>query len=81
MGARPNPAKKDMYIVAGSVTKQRTGETRPVAVCIHKNATVIRQTGENVSPSVVSKLHEGETIVVEGKKSKRGVIRARRIVI
>ncbi len=81
VGVSPNPAKKDTYIVAGSATKQSTGEARPVALCIDKSTTVMRQTGEDVSPAVVPQLHEGETIVVEGKKSKRGVIRAKQVVI
>lgn len=81
VGVSPNPAKKDTYIVAGSATKQSTGEVRPVAVCIDKSTTVMRQTGEGVSPAVVPKLHEGEIIVVDGKKSKRGVMWAKQVVI
>jgi diacylglycerol kinase family enzyme len=81
VGVSPNPAKKDAYIVAGSATKQSTGEAQPVAVCIDKHATVMSQTGERVSPTVVPKLHEGETIVVDGKQSKRGVMRAKQVVI
>jgi YegS/Rv2252/BmrU family lipid kinase len=81
VGVSPNPSKKNTYIVAGSATKQRTGEAQPVAVCIDKRTTVMRQTGEGVSPTVVPKLHEGETIVVDGKKSKRGVMCAKQVVI
>jgi hypothetical protein len=73
--------KEDTYIIAGSATKQSTGEAQPVAVCIDKSTTVMRQTGEGVSPAVVPKLHESETIVVDGKKSKRGVMRAKHVVI
>lgn len=81
IGVSANPAKEDTYIVAGSATKQSTGGAQPVAVCIDKSTTVMRQTGEGVSPAVVPKLHEGETIVVDGKKSKRGVMRAKHVVI
>ncbi len=81
VGVSRHPAKKDTYIVAGSATKQSTGETQLVAVCIDKRATVKRQTGEDVSSAIVPKLHEGETIVVEGKKSKRGVLLAKQVVI
>jgi len=81
IGVSANPAKEDTYIVAGSATKQSTGGAQPVAVCIDKSTTVMRQTGECVSPAVVPRLHEGETIVVEGKKSKRGVMRAKHVVI
>ena len=81
VGISANPGKKETYIVAGSATKQRTGETLPVAVSIDKRATVRRQTGEDVASAVVRTLHEGDTIVVEGKKSKRGTIRATQVVI
>ena len=81
VGISANPGKKEAYIVAGSATKQRTGETLPVAVSIGKRATVRRQTGEDVASAVVRTLHEGDTIVVEGKRSKRGTIRATQVVI
>ncbi len=81
IGVSPNPAKKETYIIAGTATKQSTGEATPAAVTIGSNATVMKSTGENVPPAVVPKLHEGETIIVEGKKSKRGVIRAKRVVV
>ena len=81
IGVSPNPAKKDTYIVAGNTTKPSTGEATPVAVIIDADATMMRHTGESISPAIVPKLHEGETILVEGKKSKRGVIRAKRVVV
>jgi YegS/Rv2252/BmrU family lipid kinase len=81
VGACPHPTKKKAYIVAGSATKQGTGEAQPVAVYIDKHAKVMRQTGEGVSSAVVPALREGESIVVEGKKSKRGVIWAKQVVI
>lgn len=77
----PHPTKKDRYIVAGSTTKQSTGEAQPIAVSIDTCATVIKQTGEDISHAQLSKLQEGVTIVVEGKKSKRGVLRAKSVVI
>jgi YegS/Rv2252/BmrU family lipid kinase len=81
IGVSPNPAKKDAYIIAGTMAQQSTGAATPAAVTIDSNATMLKSTGENVSSAVVPKLHEGETILVEGKKSKRGVIRAKRIVV
>ncbi len=81
VGASPNPDKKETYIIAGGVHKQSTGGTRPVAVRVNGNTTVLRQTGETASPAVVQELQEGSEIVVEGKKSKRGVIPARRVVV
>jgi YegS/Rv2252/BmrU family lipid kinase len=81
VGASTNPVKQGTYIVAGRATKQSSGEARPVAVRINKNTTVIGQAGEDLPPAAVLKLHEGETMIVEGKKSKRGVIRAGQVVI
>ncbi|HLZ58834.1 MAG TPA: YegS/Rv2252/BmrU family lipid kinase [Ktedonosporobacter sp.] len=80
-GVSPHPTKKEAYIVAGSATKQGAGEAQPVAVYIDKRAKVMRKTGEGASSAVVPILQEGEIIVVEGKKSKRGVIWAKQIVI
>ncbi len=81
IGAAPNPEKKDTYIVAGEVTKEMTGEAKPVAVCIDDNTTIIRRTGEHVTSAIVPELQEGGFMVVEGKKSNRGVIRASRVVV
>ena len=81
VGVSTNPRKKDTYIIAGSAIKQSTGASLPVAVRIENGATIMKQTGENVPPAALPKLREGETIIVEGKKSKRGVIRAKEIVM
>lgn len=81
IGATPNPEKKDTYIVAGEVTKEMTGEAKPVAVCIDDNTTIIKRTGEHVTTAIVHELQEGGFMVVEGKKSNRGVIRASRVVV
>jgi len=81
VGVAPNPEEKDTYIVAGTTAKRSTGENRPVAVCIDSNTTMIKRTGEHVPPATVRELQEGGLIVVEGKQSKRGVIRAKRVVV
>ncbi|GAC1379105.1 MAG: hypothetical protein NVS4B7_16910 [Ktedonobacteraceae bacterium] len=81
IGVSPNPAKKRTYIVAGITPKQSTGESKPVAVCIDDNTTVIKRTGEHLPATVARELQSGGMLVVEGKQSKRGVIRARRMVI
>lgn len=77
----PNPERKATYIIAGNSPKKSTGEARPVAVCIDSNTTVMKHDGEHVAPDSVQQLKEGMEIVVEGKKSKRGVIHATRAVI
>lgn len=81
IGATKIPAKKRTYIIAGTAVKQLTGEIKPVAVRIDEDTTIIKRTGEHVSPAFVLGLPEGEHIVVEGKKSKRGVIRATRMLV
>jgi diacylglycerol kinase family enzyme len=74
---RPQP----FYIVAGGATKQATGETRPVAVRIDDATAVYRRTGERADPHEIETLHDGDEILVDGKKSKRGVIAAKSVVI
>ena len=81
IAASPNPAKKGSYIVAGVTPKQSTGEDKPVAVCIDDNTTMSKRTGEQVSPTAIRDLPEGSIVAVEGKQSKRGVIRAKRAII
>lgn len=81
VGVAHEPNKKETYILAGGTTKKSTGETRPVALRVNGNTTVLRQTGEAASPSILQELQEGSEIVVEGKKSKRGVIPAKQIVV
>ncbi|MEO8955107.1 MAG: hypothetical protein ABI396_08845, partial [Ktedonobacteraceae bacterium] len=61
--------------------KLNTGEAKPVAVRIDDSTTMIKRTGEHVSPSFVLSLLEGGQILVEGKKSKRGVIQATRVLV
>lgn len=73
--------KKKVGIIAGSTTKQSTGEKLPVAVRADQKTVIVNKAGEHVSRSVVEKLPEGETIVVKGKKSKRGVIQATHILV
>ena len=80
-GVAHEPDKKKTYILAGGTTKKSTGATQPIAVRVNGNTTVLRQTGEAASPSMLQELQEGSEIVVEGKKSKRGVIAAKQIVV
>lgn len=81
VGVTRIPDKKPTYIIAGSATKSNTGEVKPVAVRIDDSTTMIKRTGEHVPPSFVLSLLEGGQILVEGKKSKRGVIRATRVLV
>ena len=69
------------YIVAGTRQKQSTGEIKPAAVCIDDDTFIVKRSGETCSPCQVEELQQGEVIAVEGSESKRGVIRAKRMVI
>ena len=77
VGVVPHPDKTGTYIIAGRYKKQDTDETEVVAIRVNDRTLVLRQESEQVPPATVQGLQEGEEIVVEGDKSKRGVIRAR----
>lgn len=77
----PNPDREGTWIVAGKVSDEKTGESRPVAVRIDRNTTLFNPAGEPLSLAVAAELPEGGEIVVDGKKSKREVIRAKRVVV
>ena len=81
VGKAPNPEKKDTYIIAGGTVKQATGEIKPVAVVVNGDTAILNREGVRVSLDVVRNLQEGMVLVVEGKKSKRGVIEATRMVM
>jgi YegS/Rv2252/BmrU family lipid kinase len=81
VGVGPDPDRKGTCIVAGGSTDKKTGEFKPVAVCIDRNTTLVRHTGEPLLSVFAAALSEGSLIFVDGKKSKRGVIRAKRVVV
>jgi YegS/Rv2252/BmrU family lipid kinase len=81
VGVAPNPNKQHAYIIAGYALKQETGENKPVAVCVDDHTALLKVTGAHVAPPTLEELQEGDGIIVEGKKSKRGVIEAKRVVI
>ncbi len=81
VGGVANVNKKKAAIIAGNTTKQSTGEMRPVAVRSDKKTIIVNMEGEYGSPDLMEKLSEGSTIVVKGKKSKRGVILATHILM
>ena len=68
-------------IIAGSTVKRRTGETRPVAVRIDDDTIILLQTGEHAPLAHVQKLQDGAVIIAHGKKSRRGVIKAKHVVL
>lgn len=70
-----------MYIVAGGAVNSSTGEIKPVAVQIKDDTIMLHYNGETAPPDIVEQLREGMEIMVEGKKNKRGVIAAQRVVV
>jgi YegS/Rv2252/BmrU family lipid kinase len=81
VGVGPNPEREGTYIVAGGTSDKKTGESKPVAVRIDHDTTLARSTGERLPLAFAAELPERGVIVVEGKRSKRGVIRAKRVVV
>ena len=75
------PSKKQTTIIAGNTVKQRTGETRPVAVRIDEDTIVLSHSGEHILLAHVEKLQDGAVVIVHGKKSKRGVIKAKHVML
>jgi hypothetical protein len=80
-GVASQPQKQHTYIIAGTVPHRMTGDTTPVALCVDESVTILRHSGEHVSPLLIQELQEGAVIFAEGKKNKYGVIRATRVVI
>lgn len=72
---------KPASVVAGSIIKQLTGEIQPVAVRIDSRTVIQKRTGEHLALKDLSVVSPGHTLIVGGKKSKRGVIVAQRLVI
>ncbi len=81
IGVTPHPTKPDTSIIAGRYKKRDTDETEVVAVRVNDRTLVLRQEDERVPHAEMRALQEGQEIVVNGEKSKRGVIRARGIRI
>jgi hypothetical protein len=80
VGNVPLADKQATYIIAGSTLKASTGETRPVAVVVNAKTTIFNRQGDPLPAPAIEELQEGAVIMVEGKKSKRGVIEATRLV-
>ena len=81
IGVAPNPDKKDTCIIAGTLQNQKTGDAVPVAVPVDDTVVVTNRAGKRLSAAAVQELQEGTVVVIEGKKSRQGVIRATHIVI
>jgi hypothetical protein len=81
VGAGPNPEKQNTYIIAGTTQDEETGDTEPVAVRVNDKTTLLQRSGEPATLAAVQSLREGDEIVAEGKKNKRGAIKATHLVL
>jgi YegS/Rv2252/BmrU family lipid kinase len=82
VGKAPDPDKPQTYIIAGHTTRQPSGDNRPVAVVVNGKTALFDHDGQRVSlASLEQQLREGAEIVVEGSKSRWGVISASRVVL
>jgi hypothetical protein len=77
----PNPEAKGTWIVAGHISDKQTGESKPAAVRIDRDTTLLTPAAAPLPSAAAATIAEGSVIVVEGKRSKRGVIRAKRVVV
>src|SRR5437588_2301878 len=75
------PGKRQRYVIAGHTAKRQTGETKSVAIRIDEDATVLSRTGEHVPHGDVLSVQGGAEVIVVGKKNKRGVIKARYVML
>jgi len=73
--------KRHTNVLAGSTVNQRTGETMPVAVRINEDTRVVSHTGERLPHVLIEKLREGAQVIAHGKKGKRGVIKAKHVML
>ena len=75
------PGKRQRYVMAGYTVKRQTGETKPAAIRIDEDAVVLSRTGERVPLADVLKVQAGAEAIVLGKKNKRGVIKAKQVML
>lgn len=81
VGVAPNPERDTTYIVAGAIFDKKSVVSKPVAVRIDENTTLVGPSGERLPITFAAKLLDNAEIVVEGKQSKRGVLRAKRVLL
>ena len=63
----PNPEGKGACIVAGGSPDKHTGESKPAAVRIDRDTTLVTPAGAPLPPAAAARLTEGSVIVVEGQ--------------
>ncbi|GCE28076.1 hypothetical protein KDA_35600 [Dictyobacter alpinus] len=76
IGSIAHQGKQPTIIVAGKFKKPDTDEVQVLAVRINKRTQVLNNAGEPIPPAKLLELQEGQTILAEGEKTKRSVIKA-----
>ncbi|GCE20673.1 hypothetical protein [Dictyobacter kobayashii] len=81
-GKAPNAAQRNTYVIAGAIQKS-SGESDPGAVVVNEKTAIFDHHGHRVSKlaAAMQDLNEGEVVIVEGKRSKRNVVQAKRLVL
>jgi YegS/Rv2252/BmrU family lipid kinase len=81
IGKVPYAEYADTYVIAGEMPKDGSGDLKPVAVVLNRETTVFNRQRNHSSLEAVQDLQNGDVIIVEGNRSKRGVIHASRAVL
>lgn len=80
-GVASSPRRDGDYIVAGERSKNGSADVKPVAVRVGRKTEVWSRDGTMLPAAAAGALRPGARMVVEGKESKRGVLRAKRILL
>ncbi len=81
VGVAPLAEKKQTYVIAGHSHKLSTGDMKPAAVRVDENTLLYSKTHGQMPLSALGTLQADTVLTVEGKESKRGVIKAKRITM
>jgi len=81
-GKAPSASQPNTYVIAGAVQKN-SGEADPGAVVVNEKTTIFDHDGRRVSnlDAAMRDLAQGAVVIVDGKRSKRNVVQAKRLVL
>lgn len=81
VGSTVNPQQPGSYILAGTLRQASTGDLKPVALVATHDTVVLDKEGKLLEIRVLEGLKQNNRVLVQGKKTKRNVIRATCIVL
>lgn len=81
LGVSAFPAREHTVLLAGNTLSRKTGEIKPVTLCVNEKTLIVDRTGQLVSLTLVKEIEEGKEVIVAGKKNKRGVIKSTCLLI